>query len=44
MRVGEGEGVGERGVGEGGSGIVEGGKGRLSGNGGSTYNTLITHI
>ena len=33
----------ERGVGEGGSGIVEGGKGRLSGNGGSTYNTLITH-
>ena len=25
MRVGEGEGVGERGVGEGGSGIVEGG-------------------
>ena len=36
--------MGERGVGEGGSGIVEGGKGRLSGNGGSTYNTLITHI
>ena len=36
--------MGERGVREGGSGIVEGGKGRLSGNGGSTYNTLITHI
>ena len=33
--------MGEKGVGK---GVVEGGSGRWSGNGGSTYNTLITHL
>ena len=42
MRVGGGGG-GDWGRGESGKGVVEGGSGRWSGNGGSAYNTLITH-